>query len=448
MRRISRRRLFVSLVCLMHLLEALDISGVLAGEDKPKRSYSDCHIHLLNFLQGGEFLNDDGEYPGSKWGEIDHQRYGVLPAGERWRRIAGLLENMDRGHIDYALVCGIPGFKKWAVNETYERPDGYLDNESHVLLARDSDITIAESISEYRQHFADDKKQLAKLDRVAPFLCAFDPTDLGAVDQVVQRIQEYPGVWQGVGEIMSRHDDLTHLQLGERPRSNHPAMLRICKFAGENCLPVSIHHNIAPVSRPGLDRSPVYLDELVELFRYCHEEPGSGRQSTFFIWCHAGTSRRVQVDNLPYWIEEVLKVFSEHVAIDLSWLVWENYIKDDLETWAKLIEKYPTRFMLGSDVVGGSSGSAKELTKFDPLLKRLKSKTAQLVAHDNFHNLMNEMAERRRTANLSAGESLGIVLPRDYTFPEYAHMPRLRDEESFVRSRLKQEAEETAATSE
>lgn len=423
-------------------------SYLQAEENASQRNYSDCHIHLLNFLQRGEFLNTDEKFPGSKRGEFDHQRYAVLPVGERWRRVAGLLESMDRGHIDSAMVCGLPVFKKWAVNETYERPDGYLDNESHVLLARDSDATIAESIIEYRSRFADNKKKIAELNRIAPFLCAFDPTDLGAVDQVVQRIQEYPGVWQGVGEIMSRHDDLTHLQLGERPRSNHPAILRICKFAGENSLPVSIHHNIAPVSRPGLERSPVYLDELIELFRYCHEEPGSGRRSTEFIWCHAGTSRRVQVENLPYWIEEVLKVFSEHVSIDLSWVVWENYIKNDLESWAQLIEKYPTRFMLGSDVVGGVSNAPKELSKFEPLLERLKPETAKLVACDNFQNLMNEMSERRRMTNLANGEGVGIALKADYSFPEYAHMPRLRDEESFVRSRIMQESDNSSEDNE
>lgn len=437
---------YYSFVVLSLLLPIeVSVSSLLFSEDAiPHRSYSDCHIHLLNFLQGGEFHNADGKFVGSKYGEIENQRYAALPAGERWRRIAGLLENMDRGHIDFALVCGLPVFKKWAVNETYERPDGYLDNESHVLLARDSDATMAEAIIEYRLKFAKEKNQLAELDRVAPFLCAFDPTDLGAVDQVVHRIQEYPGVWQGIGEIMSRHDDLTHLQLGERPRSNHPAILRICKFAGENHLPVSIHHNIAPVSRPGLERPPVYLDELVELFRYCHEEPGSGRQSTVFIWCHAGTSRRVQVKNLPVWIDEVLKIFSDHVTIDLSWLVWENYMKHDLENWVELIEKYPTRFMLGSDVVGGASNAAEELSKFEPLLKRLKPETADRVARDNFVKLMREMAERRRTANLANGDGAGIVLPTDYIYPEYAHMPRLRDEESFVRSRLEQEAKKSS----
>jgi hypothetical protein len=406
--------------------------------------YSDCHIHLLNFLQGGEFLNDDKKFPGSRWGEVDHQRFVTLPAGERWRRMAGLLYAMERGHIDHAMVCGMPVLKKWADNETYERPDGYLDNESHVLLANDTDIAIAASVLEYQQKFSGDEEQLTRLDRIAPFVCGIDPTDLGAVDQIVARIHEYPGVWQGVGEIMSRHDDLTHLQLGERPRSNHPAVLRICKFAGANFLPVSLHHNIAPVSRPGVHRPPVYLDELIDLFRYCRVEPGSTGQSTVFIWCHAGASRRVKVENLPYWIGEVLECFGSHVYIDLSWVVWDNYISDDIPTWAKLIEKYPTRFMLGSDVVGGSSAAAETIRQFEPLLEVLEAETRRLVARDNFADLMNHMAELRRTAKLSEDESRGIVLPVDYRYPEYADMPRLTDDESFVRSRIKRDGAKLA----
>jgi hypothetical protein len=432
------RTKLISAFAFLSMLLALPLRAEENFDDEEIR-YSDCHIHLLNFLQGGEFQNDDKKFPGSRWGEVDHQRFLPLPAGQRWRRISGLLYAMDRDHIDYAMICGMPVLKKWADNETFERPDGYLDNESHVLLASDTDLAIAAAVHEYQQEFASDDEKLKKLSRVAPFVCGFDPTDLGAVDQVVARIQEYPGVWQGIGEIMSRHDDLTHLQLGERPRSNHPAMLRVCKFAGENFLPVSLHHNIAPVSRPGTTKPPVYLDELIELFRYCHVEPGSPSQSTVFIWCHAGASRRVKVENLPYWIDEVLASFGDHVYIDLSWVVWENYIAEDIPTWVKLIEKYPTRFMLGSDVVGGSSTAGKTIRQFEPLLEELDEETRAIVARDNYVQLMKRMADLRRTAKLCEKDCPGITLPVDYRYPEYADMPRLRDDESFVRSRLKRE---------
>jgi hypothetical protein len=353
---------------------------------------------------------------------------------------------MDSADVDYAMICGMPVLKKWSEIDDYERPDGYLDNESHVVLARDTDLAIASAVLDYREKYRADREKLRELDRVSPFLCGVDTTDLGAVDLVVERMKEFPGVWQGIGELMSRHDDLTHLSLGERPRSNHPALLRVCKFAGENFLPVSIHHNIAPVSRPGVSRPPAYLDELVDLFRYCHEEPGSQRHSTVFIWCHAGASRRVRVENLPYWIGEVLSCFGDHVYIDLSWVVFDNYIRDDPRAWAKLVEKHPTQFMLGSDAVGGASSIGEELRDFAPLLDELEPKTRQLVARDNFRNLIERMAALRRTAKLHGPVGDGIVLRADYTFPEYAHMGRLRDAESFVRSRLERVGDAGADT--
>ncbi len=431
-----RFRLVISVLGITSAL----LSSSANGEEAARR-YADSHIHLLNFLQGGEFLNDDETFAGSTWGEVRHERFVTLPAGERWRRMAGVMHCMARSGIDRAVVFGMPVVKKWDENDTYERPDGYLDNEAHVLLARDTDLIVASSMEEARLRYQDDEKQLARLNAIAPFLCGIDPTDLGAVDLIVHRILEYPGIWQGIGEVFSRHDDITHLQLGERPRANHPALLRVCKFAGENHLPVSIHHNIAPVSRPGSDRPPVYLDELIELFRYCHEEPGSQRDSTVFIWCHAGVSRRVQVEDLPFWIEQVLAIYHDHVYIDLSWVVWDDYIANDIATWAKLIGKYPDRFMLGSDVVGGATNAAEQLQRFEPLLSALEEDVARAVARDNLCDLLDRMAEQRRVASLGHKELNGIELPTDYRFPEYAHMSRLRDEESFVRSRLKQRSD-------
>jgi hypothetical protein len=433
-----RRALIVPIVFV--LIGPLDAVG---EGDSPKQSdelsFSDCHIHLLNFLQQGEFDNGDRRFPASRRGEIERQRYLTPSAGERWRRISALLENMRDAHVDHAMICGMPVLKKWSEIDNFERPDGYLDNESHVVLARDTDLAIAAAVLDYREKFCDDDEKLRQLARVAPFLCGIDPTDLGAVDLVVERIKEFPGVWQGIGEVMSRHDDLTNLSLGERPRSNHPALLRVCKFAGENYLPVGIHHNIAPVSVPGVSRPPAYLDELVDLFRFCHEEPDSQRPSTVFIWCHAGASRRVHVDKLPYWIGEVLSAFGDQVYIDLSWVVLDEYIRDDVDTWATLIDEYPSQFMLGSDVVGSTSSIGEKLREYRPLLKKLDPKTRRLVARDNFRNLIKRMAELRRTAGLSGPDGDGVVLPVDYTFPEYAHTRRLRDDESFVRSRLKRE---------
>ena len=301
--------------------------------------------------------------------------------------------------------------------------------------ARDTDYLIGAAFLEYRRKFFADAEALARLDSLAPFICGFDGTDLGAVDLVVKRIKEFPGVWKGIGEVMSRHDDLTNLTIGDRPRGNHPALKRICRFAGEVDLPVSIHHNIAPVSRSSSEvKEPVYLDELVDLFSYCPD--------TKFIWCHAGISRRVVVENLPHWIAAVLDQFGSQVYIDLSWVVFEDYILKDLDAWVALVRSHPDNFMLGSDVVGSSENLAKELRRYRPFLEKIspdpKDPVRRKLALGNFSRLDTELGQKRRARMMEqklisgSTRSTGLVLPHDFDFPEKAHTGALKD--SFIKN--------------
>ena len=403
------------------------------GQAQGSLSYSDCHFHLLNFLQNGEFSNTDQKFPGSEWGFSPSGRFATLPFGERGRRIKGLLTSMEKSNVAHVMVCGMPFIKKWSENEPFMRPRYYLDSSSRMKRARDTDMTVAAAILDYKRKHAENPASLARLKGVHPFVCGFDGTDLGAVDLIVKRVKEFPGIWQGIGEIMSRHDDLTNLTTGERPRADHPALLRVCRFAGEHFLPVSIHHNISPISRNSDEvKEPLYLDELVELFRFCSWKKGGGTYATKFIWCHAGISRRIVVESLIYWIDELLEEFGDHVYIDLSWVVLENYVYKDLDSWVALIKKYPTQFMIGSDAVGMASAIGKELSRYEELLSRLPLEVRIRVARDNFADLMEEGAERRAAAGLGRN---GLVLSYDYEFPKYQHTRRLTSPDSFTRSR-------------
>ena len=247
-----------------------------------------------------------------------------------------------------------------------------------------------------------------------------DSTDLGAVDMIVKRIKEFPGLWEGIGEVMSRHDDLTNLTTGERPSGDHPALHRVCDFAGEHDLPVAIHHNVAPVSPGGQFRDPLYLREIEGLF--------DAHPHTHFIWCHAGISRRVVVRDLPGLLRGMLAAPGRagHVKIDLSWVVYENYIYseatarnplpvDERATWAALIADYPANFVIGSDVVAKFDGYAAEINKYGPLFDVLARRPngeelIRRVAHDNFAERM----ERLRAARGGAG----VRLAADYLYPE------------------------------
>ena len=349
---------------------------------------ADSHLHILDFLQNGEYLVD---------GRLVYSSpANTLPAGERGRRIEAVLWAMDQANVSHAVIAGMPFLKKWAVGDP-SRPTYYLDSSSRVVRARDTDYVLALAIEDYRRvHGA-----AAQLERLFPFVSGFDGTDLGAVDMIVKRIKEFPGVFKGIGEVMSRHDDLTNLTTGERPHADHPALFRIFDFAGRVGLPVSIHHNVAPISPQGEARDTDYLPELLHAF---NEFP-----NTTFIWCHAGISRRIVVDSLPVVLASVLATHRNHVYIDLSWVVYEDYVLEDLSAWTGLIERYPDNFVIGSDAVGRYEGYEDTVRRYDRLLSRLTTGAAEKVARDNLLRIIPED---------------GTTLDPGYVYPEEAYTRR------------------------
>ncbi|MNG38529.1 hypothetical protein D3C84_1262720 [compost metagenome] len=56
--------------------------------------------------------------------------------------------------------------------------------------------------------------------------------------------------------------------------------------------------------------------------------------------------------------------------------------------WLELVERFPERFMLGSDVVGRFNKLGKEMRSFDPFLDALPEDVARKVARDNFLSIL------------------------------------------------------------
>lgn len=369
------------------ILCAFAVGTAAADESYTHTPIADCHVHLLDFLQNGDFLVD-GEFV----------RGGTAKQATRpGQRLMALLAMMDNAHVTEALVMGMPFVKKWEANDA-ARGGYYLDSDSRVVLARETDYTVAESVLDFRR-ICKDEKQAA---RIHPFLCGFDPTDLGSVDRIGKTIKAYPGVFHGIGEVMSRHDDLTNLTEGERPSADHPALRRIYDFAGLHGMPINIHHNLAPISPSGAFRQPLYLPELLKCFE--------GHPATTFIWCHAGVSRRIQIKNLPDIVDDVLARHGKHVYIDLSWVVLDEYVLKDPDAWRQLIKKYPENFLVGSDIVGNLRTYVGAIRAYDRLFVLIGDEAVVAnVAHKNFARIMPKK---------------GVVLPNDYKYPEDKYVPR------------------------
>ena len=373
----------VLLGCAAPITAAVDYANVVIA---------DAHVHLLDFLQNGDYLEN---------GEIVEKIPGAaLPAGQRGKRIEAVLWAMDRANVSHALVSGMPFLKKWSEDEPV-RPAYYLDATSRVVRARDTDYHVALAIEDFKR--AGGETARGQLKRLYPCVSGFDSTDLGAVDMIAKRMKEFPGVFKCIGEVMSRHDDLTNLTTGERPRANHPALLRIFDFAGEQGIPVSIHHNIAPVSPGDKPKKPLYLVELLDAF---NEFP-----DTTFIWCHAGISRRILVRDLIGHLDRVLADHQNHVIIDLSWVVYPNYILQDLDGWSALILRYPDNFVIGSDAVGRFGDYPDQIRIYDKLFDALGDRVLiEKLASGNFLRIMPDGA---------------VSLNMDYQYPEkkYSRQP-------------------------
>ena len=387
-----------------------------AGQSVQSQPYGDCHFHLLDFLQNGEFNNRDGAFPCNASGLMKDGRYFQLPYGERHRRLTGLIDVTDKHNIADVVVCGMPFVKKWAEDDFFLRPKYYLDSSSRVKAARDTDLQVAAAFMDYKRRFAGDKTQLDKLTRLHPFVCGLDTTDLGAVDLAIKRIREYPGVWEGLGELMSRHDDLTNLTTGERPRANHPSFIRLFKFAGRVSLPVSIHHNVAPISRNESElKQPLYLDEFLALLKNTIHDAANAANRPKVIWCHAGISRRIVVENYRQTLERILDEYHEYLYLDLSWVVLGAYVYKNLEEWVALIQKYPDNFLIGSDSVGKYSGIPMELKKYQALLSALPAETRSKVAYKNLASILDKSEAERHRKGFGKG---GITLPHEFSLPE------------------------------
>ena len=305
----------------------------------------DCHLHLVDFLQ-----HTDG--------------------------IKAVLAAMDRSGVDESMVCGMPLVKQWSLSEP-KQPLYYLDDDSRCYWYSATDVFVARQI-----------ESLSAKDRARfhPFICGFNSDDRNAIEHVKRMLEWYPGVWQGIGEVMTRHDDLTALTYGDVAHADSISLDPLYDLAAENDMPVSVHSDVSSVWR----REPLYIGEI--------ENAAKKHPKTRIIWCHAGVSRRIDVPTLPAEVRRLVSTYP-NLYIDLSWVVFETYLTKNgqpVNDWVSLIEDFPTRFMIGSDKVGKFDNYHEEMQKYYVLLDALKPDTAKKVAHENFLAVLPRQKQARK----------------------------------------------------
>jgi len=318
------------------VLAALLLAGAAAARDY---RYSDAHLHYVDFFQESAGMDE-------------------------------LLASMARNRVDHVMLAGIPVAKKWHEDEP-KRPRYYAGDDAAAYWYSATDVLVAAAVkrlpAEQRRRFH-------------PFLSGFNPNDKNSDAHIRRMLELEPGLWQGIGEVFTRHDDLTSLTEGDTPRANNEAMARIYHLAAEHDLPVLLHSNITSKR----ERNPLYLHEI--------EEPLRNHPHVRFIWAHAGTSMEIHrhQKRLDFLLPVLTRLLDDYpnLYIDLSWTVLRPYLLDEEgkpdPDWLALVRRHSGRFMIGSDVVGSFDGLGEQLGAFDAFLDALPEGVARKVARDNF----------------------------------------------------------------
>jgi len=317
--------------------------------------FNDSHFHLTNNIQEGPNIRDFLDMMGSHAGRV--------------------------------ALFGIPLQQQWSYRVDGDRaPTYYLHSDAPLYYYSFTDAWIAMAYKSLT------KEQQTRFD---PMITGFNPADMYAADHIRRVLQTFPGVFTGIGEFMIHKEFVSAKIPGEVASLQNPALDRLLDFAGEVGLVVLLHNDIdVPFAKEGSE--PAYLSQIKALFKR--------HQNTTIIWAHMGLGRVVPPDkNHAAHIEEILRDpgFS-NVFVDLSWDEVAKYMVASPEathTMADLMQRYPDRFLFGTDGVAPSDQSKylKVFYQYEPLWRSLDVETSRKVRLRNYERIFDDARRKVRS---------------------------------------------------
>lgn len=326
--------------------------------------FHDAHFHLTNYVQQGTEMKDFVDMMGSKIGR--------------------------------STVFGIPLQQQWSHSNTGDwAPTYYLQTDAPLYYYSFTDAHIAMS---YKSLTADEQV------RLDPMITGFNPTDMYAVDHIKRVLTTFPGVFSGIGEFTIHKEFVSAKIAGEIASLTNPALDNILKFASDAGLVVIIHNDIdMPFPKSG--QEPYMLAQMKALFAR-HPE-------TTIIWAHIGLGRIVRPFEDQAAMAEVALADPKlkHVYFDISWDEVAKYANSSLEATrrtAEIINRYPDRFLFGTDVVAPKSADAmiEVYDLYKPLWAALTPEASAKVRKGNYERLFDEASRKVRAwekANIKGG---------------------------------------------
>jgi predicted TIM-barrel fold metal-dependent hydrolase len=236
-----------------------------------------------------------------------------------------------------------------------------------------------------------------------------------ATDHIKRVLKTFPGVFTGIGEFSIHKEFVSAKISGEVASLTDPALDRILDFCAESGLLVIIHNDMdTPFPKEG--EPPAYLEQMRALIKR--------HPRTTIIWAHMGIGRVVRpVVHHAQMLEQMLKdpAFS-HLYFDISWTEVAKYLvaagADQQQSGppvatkvaAELINRYPDRFLFGTDEVAPASQQQylKIYDQYAPLWQLLTPDASEKVRKGNYEKLFGEARTRVRAwekANVGKGSN-------------------------------------------
>jgi predicted TIM-barrel fold metal-dependent hydrolase len=348
-RRIRRLLFGLAILFVLYLYE----TSAQSKPDGPE--INDVHFHLTNYIQNGTDIHDFLKIMGTK--------------------------------VDRVAIFGIPLQQEWSYQNSGDfAPTYYLQTDAPLYYYSFTDAYIAMA---YRSLSKDEQ---ARLD---PMITGFNPADMYAADHIRRVLKTFPGVFSGIGEFTIHKEFVSAKIAGETASLTNPALDRILDFAAESGLIVLIHNDV-DVPFPKEGAPPAYLSQMKALLKRHPDGP--------IIWAHCGVGRIIRpVKQHAAMLEEILADPSmKNVYFDISWDEVAKYIvasPESLKITADLINRYPDRFLFGTDEVapGTQEKYLKIYLQYDPLWKALTPEASAKVRKENYERLFDEA--RRKVRN-------------------------------------------------
>ena len=326
--------------------------------------FNDSHFHLTNYIQ-----------------------QGITP--REFLQIMGT-------RVGRSTLFGIPLQQQWSYgNSGNFAPTYYLQSDAPLYYYSFTDAYIA---SVYK---ALTPAEQARLD---PMITGFNPADMYGVDHIRRVLQAFPGVFSGIGEFSIHKEFVSSKVSGETASLTNPALDRVLDFAAEAGLVVILHNDIdMPFAK--LDAEPVYLTQMKALLKR--------HPTASIIWAHTGLGRVVHpvqvsaeaAERSPNHIEIVEAMLVDpalrHLNFDISWDEVAKYAVSSPQTIARtaaMLNKYPDRFLFGTDTVAPASAAAY-FAVFDmwtPVWRQLTPEASLKVRKGNYERIFNEGRRRVR----------------------------------------------------